>query len=126
MIIRADKTFETNSMFLNSDWYNEGNIVINETTQKGRKMAKEYIENYPFVDFKDNKVLILEKPTKPSEKEGKEIKLVKDTTGSFVYIEFDKPLSELEQLKAEVAELKNMLEVEYLGHKLPVEEIITK
>ena len=126
MIIRADKTFETNSMFLNSDWYNEGNIVINETTQKGRKMAKEYIENYPFVDFKDNKVLILEKPTKPSEKEGKEIKLVKDTTGSFVYIEFDKPLSELEQLKAEVAELKNMLEVEYLGHKLPVEEVITK
>jgi len=35
-------------------------------------------------------------------------------------------ISELEQLKAEVAELKNMLEVEYLGHKLPVEEIITK
>jgi len=35
-------------------------------------------------------------------------------------------VSELEQLKAEVAELKNMLEVEYLGHKLPVEEIITK
>jgi len=35
-------------------------------------------------------------------------------------------VSELEQLKTEVAELKNMLEVEYLGHKLPVEEIITK
>jgi len=35
-------------------------------------------------------------------------------------------ISELEQLKAEVAELKNMLEVEYLGYKIPVEEIITK
>jgi len=126
MIIRQDKTFETNSMFPSSDWYNEDNIVIDETTQKGQQMTKEYIENYPFVDFKNNKVSILEKPTKPSEKEGKEIKIEKDTSGNFVYIEVDKPLSELEQLRVEVAELKNMLEVEYLGHKLPVEEIITK
>jgi len=35
-------------------------------------------------------------------------------------------ISELEQLKTEVAELKNMLEVEYLGYKIPVKEIITK
>jgi len=126
LIIKKDKSFETNSMFPSSDWYNEGNILIDETTQNGKKMAKEYIENYPFVDFKNNKVSILEKPTKPSEKEGKEIKLEKDTSGNFVYIEVDKPLSELEQLRVEVAELKNMLEVEYLGHKLPVEEIITK
>ena len=110
MIIRKDKTFETNSLFPNSDWYNEGNIVIDETTQKGQKMAKEYIENYPFVNFKDNKVLILKKPTKPIEKEGVEIKLKKDTSGNFVYIEVNKPLSELEQLKTEVAELKKLVE----------------
>ena len=110
MIIRQDKTFETNSMFPNSDWYNEGNIVIDETTQNGKKMTKEYIDNYPFVDFKNDKISILEKPTKPSEKEGKEIKLEKDTSGNFVYTEVDKPLSELEQLKVEVAELKKLVE----------------
>ena len=114
MIIRQDKTFETNSMFPNSDWYNEDNIVIDETTQKGQQMTKEYIENYPFVDFKNNKVSILEKPTKPSEKEGKEITLEKDTSGNFVYIEVDKPLSELEQLKAEVAGLKKLVEANTL------------
>ena len=114
MIIRQDKTFETNSMFPNSDWYNEGNVVIDETTQKGQKMAKEYIENYPFVDFKNDKISILEKPTKPSEKEGKEIKLGKDTSGNFIYIEVDKPLSELEQLKVEVAGLKKLVEANTL------------
>jgi len=114
MIIRQDKTFETNSMFPNSDWYNEGNVVIDETTQKGQQITKEYIENYPFVDFKDNKVSILEKPTKPSEKEGKEIKLEKDTSGDWVYTEVDKPLSELEQLKVEVAELKKTVEANTL------------
>ena len=110
MIIRQDKSFETNSLFPNSDWYDEGNLIIDETTQKGQKMAKEYIENYPFVDFKNNKVLILEKPTKPIEKEGKEITLEKDKSGNFIYTQVDKPLSELEQLKTEVAELKKLVE----------------
>ena len=114
MIIRKDKTFETNSLFPNSDWYNEDNIVIDEKTQKGQQMAKEYIENYPFVDFKNNKILILKKPTKPSEKEGKEITLEKDKSGDWVYTQVDKPLSELEQLKTEVAELKKLVEANTL------------
>lgn len=65
MIIKSDRTFETNSMFLSEDWYNEGNYIIDETTEEGQQMVQTYIENHPFVDFEHDgefitKVIVLE------------------------------------------------------------------
>lgn len=51
MIVRANKTYETNSLFPNMDWYNEGNYVIDETTEEGQLLAQKIIENYPYFNF---------------------------------------------------------------------------
>ncbi len=41
MIINKEtKTFETNSMYLNKDWYNEGNLVIGETNPENQTMIE--------------------------------------------------------------------------------------
>lgn len=66
MIIRKDKSFETCSLYPNTNWYEgEENYIIDETTEEGQLMAKTYTENYPFVDFEHDgefvtKVTILE------------------------------------------------------------------
>lgn len=52
MIIRQDKSYETNSLFPNIDWYeDENNYVIDETTEEGQIIMQTYIENYPFVEI---------------------------------------------------------------------------
>lgn len=107
MIIRNNKMFETNSMFLNSDWYNEGNYIIDETTPEGQQMAQTYIENYPFVDIEHDgefitRVIILDKPEKPPKIEGKEIQIIKNENGEWEYIYIDIPLTEVELLKEQI------------------------
>lgn len=101
MIIREDKSYETNSLFPNIDWYNEGNYIIDETTEEGQQMAKTYIENYPFVDFEHDgefvtKVIVLDKPERPPEIEGKSIELIKNEQGEWEYIYVDIPKTEAE------------------------------
>jgi len=101
MIIKKDKRFEINSLYPNVDWYNEGNYIIDETTEQGKQMAKTYIDNYPFVDFEHDgqyvtKVIVLDKPEMPPEVEGKRIELVQNENGEWEYIYVDIPKTEAE------------------------------
>lgn len=103
MIIRSDKSYETNSMFPNVDWYNEGNFIIDETTDEGKQMAQTYIDSYPFVDFEHDgefvtKVIVLDKPERPPEIPGKIIVLKQDENGNWYYEYEDRPKSQEEIL----------------------------
>lgn len=65
MIIRKNGDYESNSLYPNTNWYNdEENYIIDETTEEGQCMAQAYIENYPFVDIEHDgqfvtKVIVL-------------------------------------------------------------------
>lgn len=109
MIIREDKSYETNSLFPNIDWYNEGNYIIDETTEEGQQMAKTYIENYPFVDFEHDgefvtKVIVVDKPERPPELPGKQIVLKQDEEGNWYYGYEDIPKSK-EEIQDEIISL---------------------
>lgn len=56
MIIRANKGFETNTKYPNSDWYNDGNTlyVVDETTPEGKELAGKIQNAYPFYDYVTN------------------------------------------------------------------------
>lgn len=117
MIIKKDKSYERNSIHLNIDWYNEGNYIIDETTDEGKQMAQTYIDNYPFVDFEHDgqyvtKVIVLDKPERPPEIEGKSIELIKNEQGEWEYIYVDIPLTseqELKKVKQELADANVMI-----------------
>lgn len=52
MIIDTNtKSYETNSLFPNINWYNDDRIVIDETTEEGRQLVEKIINNYPFFDL---------------------------------------------------------------------------
>lgn len=106
MIVRKDKTFETNSQFPNVDWYNEENYVVDETTEVGRVLARKIIENYPYFNFvldSEGKLIDIsptERPVlDPVEEEKTELKLIQER------------LTQLEQENAELREIINA----YLG-----------
>lgn len=118
MIIRPDGSYESCSLYPNVNWYeNENNIIIDETTELGKRMAETYIENYPFVDFEHDgefvtKVIVLDKPERPPEIEGKSIELIKNEQGEWEYIYVDVPLTpeqELEKVKQELADTNAMI-----------------
>ena len=113
MIIRQDKTYETSSMFPNTNWYeDEDNYIIDETTDEGKQMARIYMENYPFVDFEADEnmvvtnVIVLDKPEMPEEIEGKKIVLKQDEDGEYYYDYEDIPLTQEQLLGQEVTNLK--------------------
>lgn len=74
MIVRMDKTYETNSMFLNKDWYSENNFVVDETSKEGIQLANKIMQHSPFFDFvvdEEGKlidIIVLEKPFVPPTK----------------------------------------------------------
>src|SRR5690606_29706324 len=86
----------------NTNWTDDDSFfIIDETTEEGKQMAQIYIENYPFVDFEHDgefvtKVIVLDKPEKPAELEGKEIVLQKNEQGEWEYIYVDIPKTEIE------------------------------
>lgn len=47
MIVRSNKGYETNKLFPKTDWYNENNYVVDETTEKGKILAQKIKDNYP-------------------------------------------------------------------------------
>ena len=51
MIIRQDKHYETNSLFPNSDWYEEGNYVVDETNPENADLIQKIKENAPYMDL---------------------------------------------------------------------------
>ena len=48
MAIIREHGLETNSLFPNSDWYNEGNEVIDETTPEGKALVEKLLALSPF------------------------------------------------------------------------------
>lgn len=114
MIIKQDKSFETHSGFPNTNWYvDEQNYIIDETMSEGKLMAQMYIDNYPFVDFEYDgefitKVIVLDKPERPLEVEGKEIQLIQNEQGEWEYIYVDLPIDDTD-LQARVNELEAMI-----------------
>ena len=51
MIVRQNKGFETNSQYPNTDWYDEGNYTVDETTPEGKILAEKIIRLYPNYDL---------------------------------------------------------------------------
>ncbi|TCM89590.1 hypothetical protein EV294_11255 [Paenibacillus sp. BK033] len=53
MIVRPDGTYESNSLFLNSNWYeNETeNYVVDETTEVGQTLSVKIVSLYPFYNL---------------------------------------------------------------------------
>jgi hypothetical protein len=72
MIVRPNKTYETNSNFLKSNWYeNEpDNFIVDETTKKGSALAEKIKRLYPYYDFvldaKGNLVNVIETERPPA------------------------------------------------------------
>lgn len=111
MIVRQDGTFELNSSYPNIDWYNNKNYIIDETTKEGKLIAQIYIDNYPFVDFEHDgtfvtNVIVLDKPEKPIEVEGKEMQLVQSEQGEWEYVYVDIPLTKEQELELKVSNLE--------------------
>lgn len=109
MIIRQDKSYETRNDKLNVNWYeDESNYIIDETTEAGQQMAKAYIENYPFVDFERvgefvTRVIVLDKPERPPEIEGKRIELTR-VGDKWEYVYADIPLQPEQELELKLAQ----------------------
>ena len=51
MIVREDRNFESLSVYPNTDWYNEGNYVVDETTEEGKPLVNKIKEHSPYFDF---------------------------------------------------------------------------
>jgi hypothetical protein len=53
MIVRANKGFETNSLYPKTDWYKDGHTiyVVDETTPEGMELAQKIARSYPYYDF---------------------------------------------------------------------------
>lgn len=98
MIIKKNKTYEICSLYPNTNWTGDkGNYIIDETSREGKELAQMYIQNHPFVDFEYDgefvtNVIVLDKPEKPIEVEGKSIKLIKNEQGEWEYVYVDIPI----------------------------------
>ncbi|MFD2704247.1 DUF4376 domain-containing protein [Salibacterium lacus] len=70
MIIKSNKSFELNSAFPDSDWYNEGNYIIDETNQENQDLIQKIKEHAPYMDLilENDEIIDIkptEKPIKP-------------------------------------------------------------
>jgi len=107
LIIRPDGTYETNSLFPDTDWYNEGNYVIDETKEENQELIQKIKSHAPHMELvveggKVIDIIPLEKP-KPKTLIGfdsiDEEKLA--LAEAIIAHEL-----EIQQLKAELASLK--------------------
>lgn len=59
MIIRSDSSFEINSLFPDTDWYQEGNYVIDETEAENKELIRKIKSYSPFMELviKNNKLV---------------------------------------------------------------------
>lgn len=112
MIVRKNKTYEICSLYPDTNWYkDEENYIIDETTEEGKLLVQKYIDNYPFVDFEHDgefitKVIVLEKPVRPPEIEGKRIELIQNDLGEWKYIYVDIPFTKEQELELKLTKLE--------------------
>jgi len=73
MAIIRDNLIETNSLFPDSDWYNDGNEVIDETTEEGKALVEKILALAPAYelvrDAKGKIVDAVDDPVKRAEME---------------------------------------------------------
>ncbi|MFD2704620.1 DUF4376 domain-containing protein [Salibacterium lacus] len=69
MIIKSNKSFELNSTFPDSDWYNEGNYVIDETKEENQELIKKIKEHAPYMELviEDGEIVDIDPMEKPLE-----------------------------------------------------------
>ena len=51
VIIKQSKDWEIHSSFPNTDWDNNGNYVVDETSESGKSLADKIIANSPYFNF---------------------------------------------------------------------------
>jgi len=51
VIVRQDRTIETNSWFPNTDWYNESNYVIDETREENKALIEKIQSHSPYMEL---------------------------------------------------------------------------
>lgn len=110
-----DGTFEQQSHRPSENWMGEDWALIDETNEQGKQMTQTYISNFPFVDIVTSgqvvtDVIVLDKPVKPPEVEGKDIELVQDEQGQWSYVYVDRSLTEIEQLKQQLEEQQQIID----------------
>jgi|GEM_PF-1003001 len=66
MIIKKDGCIERNSTFPDTDWYNEQNLVIDETTPEGKAMADRVIAEWPDVEIISKNGIVIDVISKPN------------------------------------------------------------
>lgn len=102
MIIRQNKSYETNSMYPDTNWYeDEDNLIIDETTEEGQQLAKLYIKNYPFVEFEHDgefitSVTVLENEKQAEEERLEQERLEQELIDSLIPTEKEILMAELE------------------------------
>lgn len=71
MIVRKNKTYEINSLFSDSNWYeNEDNYVIDETKEENQELIQKIKEHSPYIELviEDGEiidVIPIERPPEP-------------------------------------------------------------
>ena len=102
MIIKNDCTFETNSMFPNSDWYNRGSYVVDETKNENQELIQKIKKNAPYMDLiVENGELVDIIPRPDLRPEPEEVGL--EPTVEEILLA---ALIEIQELKLKVAELE--------------------
>lgn len=74
MIVRKNKTYETNSLFPNSNWYeNEDNHVIDETKEENQELINKIKEHAPYMELviENNKLIDVIPTDQPPASESK-------------------------------------------------------
>ncbi len=93
MIIRSNKTFETNSLFPNLDWYNENNYVIDEKNEGNKELIEKIKLHAPYMELViDNEKIV---DILPIERPPEQITIPIPTTDDYL-IDLDFRLSMIE------------------------------
>ncbi len=51
MIVKKDKTYETHVYYPDTDWYNEGNYVVDETNVSSKVLVAKIKQHSPYFEF---------------------------------------------------------------------------
>lgn len=107
MIIRKDKTYEINSLYINTDWYNEDNYVIDETLEENYELTEKIKANAPYMELviKDNKLVDII-PTERPKPEPIVVNEPIDEEKAFLSEAIIQLSNKLEVLKQEIQTLK--------------------
>ncbi len=107
MIVRKDKIIETNSLFPSTDWYNEGNYVIDEAKEENQELIEKIKVNAPYMELviKDGQIVDIV-PTERPEPESVVVTEPIDKEKAFLSEAVIQLSSEIESLKQEIKTLK--------------------